>query len=208
MSDEISLSGYSPYATLVSNACPEAVKVIRQLNIPPEVSSQAVENYYKYETEKLRTKRKTWRVFLYVYMAYNDLDNPVDPIYVANLIGMNTKEIEQAFNDSNVQIIIDPAKLSRYYINSINNNLIDTKLDIDSIQQHVKTIIETCSRKPSGKEFIENNPAKNVCVGIICFFLLDYSSLNIPKDIFEQSCCLSWACINKYRIQISEYYNS
>jgi hypothetical protein len=215
--EELSVGGYSQFASPVSITVPEAVTAIQQLGLPPEITSKAIDTFYRLQSDvtkqvhpvkSLRKKRKDRCVFLCVFIAYNDSGMPMDPVAVANLTKLDSGEIDQAFNDNTINIVIDPVKLSRYYVQSINTLLEGSQLNVDLVEQEVRKIIEICRQKKSGQEVLENSPAKHISVGVTCFYILDVGSMNIHRSILERACHLSWACISKYHRQISQLYNA
>ena len=224
--EELSVTGYSQFTTHTAIAVPEAVVVIQQLGLPPEVTARAITVFYRLENESakqvhriksLRKKRKERRIFLCVLIAYNELDCPMDPVAVANITRLDHSEIEQAFNESEINITIDPVKLTKYYRRAINTNLVnrgsdkssvELQLNVEVVHQEITRIVKICKQKASGREVIDNSPAKHISVGVICFYIFDIVQMNIPRPIIEKACNLSWACITKYHKQIALLYNT
>ncbi len=228
--EELSVTGYSQFTTHTAIAVPEAVVVIQQLGLPPEVTARAITVFYRLENESakqvhriksLRRKRKERRIFLCVLIAYNELDCPMDAVAVANITHLDHSEIEQAFNESEINITIDPVKLTKYYLRAINTNLIDLvngrgfvkssvelQLNAEVVHQEITKIVKICKQKASGREVIDNSPAKHISVGVICFYIFDIVQMNIPRLVIERACNLSWACITKYHKQIALLYNA
>jgi hypothetical protein len=229
--EELSVTGYSQFTTHTAIAVPEAVTIIQQLGLPPEVTTHAINVFYRLENESakqthriksLRKKRKDRRVFICVLIAYNELDCPMDPVVVANITHLPHTEIEQAFNESEINITIDPVKLTKYYLRTINANLIESansrgqanktsvelQLNLDIVYQEIAKIVKICKQKASGREVIDNSPAKHISIGVICFYIFDIVQMNIPRLIIEKACNLSWACITKYHKQIALLYNT
>lgn len=201
---------------------PEAVTFIQRLDLPGEVIVLAVQYYLGLESENgrqpspkgLRARRKLRRIFLCVMMALNSVGHPRDPEVVANMVGLPSSEIEQAFNDSSVDLVIDPIALSRFYVHELNLLLEQRNLPVrllpDAVANDLQRILHVCQAKPQGRELLQNNPAKNVCIGTLTFYLYDVQRLtnSVPRDLIERACRLSWACINKHQKQIESLYNA
>lgn len=215
--EELTVTGYSQFTTPTNVGEPDIIQSIKKLELSSEVIAKAIDIHYRMEAENnkrtqhnkgLRTGKKERRIFVYVFIAFNELGTPMDPVHIASITRIASEEIEQAFNEASVAIKIDPIKYSRYYAESINNYIKPTQLDINVVENNVRMIIDTCKRTKSGQETLNNNPAKNVAVGVLCFYLLDVARLNINRNIFQTAFHLSWACINKYYKEIATLYNA
>lgn len=225
------MTGYSPNTTLTTTTQPEIVNVIQQLSIEIEVINKALDIYYQINNIKINVSRtlqvtdvvcknksvkgtrKLRLLFYCVFMAYNKIDRPVDPCYVADIVHLNRKEIEQALNEYSPSglVLIEPEKMVRFYIKRINEYLCQQGIYYNNevVEQGVRDVIKICRSNPMGKEWIENTSAKIVAVTALYFYLNDIKGFDISKDInlFEQACYLSTACIRRYYEQISKYYN-
>lgn len=212
--ENLSVSGYSQFTSPTSLVIPEAVGAIQRLKLPYEISSKAVEIFYRLETtgnkkvKSLRSRRKNRRIFLSVFLAYNELGCPRDPIAVANAIQMDTSEIEQALSESPINIVIDPIELSQFYTQQINQISPEIAFNVPEVKSEIQRIIETCKQSQVGRETCNNSPAKHIAVGALCFYILEILGLPIPRDIFEKACFLSWACLTKYHREVVALYNT
>jgi hypothetical protein len=228
-SNTIVMSGYNGYSTITSTAQPEIVTTIQQLQIEIETISKAIEIFYQVNSTKInknstisckRAKsvkgaRKTQLIFYCVFMAYNELNCPVDPIHAANIVGLPHKEVDQALNEYSPSgtTIIEPEKMVMFYIKRINEIVasLGIKYNEEIVVQDVQRIIEVCRVIPIGKEWIENTAAKHVAIAALYFYMTDIKGFDIISkniSIFETACYLSWACIRRYHDQITKYYNS
>jgi hypothetical protein len=230
-SNTIVMSGYNAYSTIISKTQPEIVTVLQQLQIEIEVISKAIEIFYYINNIKMsdiqgnsveifrqnksvKGSRKIRLIFYCVFMAYNELGCPVDPIYVADIVKLPRKEVEQALAEYSPSgtTIIEPEKMIIFYIRRINIIISQSgiKYNENIIDLEVRRIIEICRRTPIGKEWVQNTAAKHVAVAALYFYMNDMKNLDICKNIhiFENACYLSWACIRRYYDQITKYYNS
>jgi len=225
-SNTITMSGYNPCATIVNNSQPEIVTTIRQLQIEVEIISKAIENFYSINSMKINDEiykrvksvkgsRKIRLIFYCVFMAYNELECPVDPAYVADIVKMPRKEMEQALGEYSPSgtTIIEPEKMIVFYIRRINAMFASLGIKYDEVvvDRDVRRIIEVCKITPIGKEWVQNTAAKHVAIAAIYFYMTDIKGFDmIAKNIniFEKACYLSWACIRRYHDQIAKYYNS
>ena len=158
--EELSIGGFSQFTSPTSVATPSCY-AIQKARLPPGICAKAIEVYYRLESKleqqihpvkSLRNKRKTRRIFLYVFIAYNELQQPKDPAYIARIVGLDSTEIETAYDESSIDIIIDPTKLSRFYIETINSHFTDAQFDLDVVEREVQKIIDTCKRTGAGRE--------------------------------------------------------
>lgn len=215
-SEDLVNTGFSSNVTPIMSVIPDIVSVINSLRLPSEIIQKSVDIYYRLESDKrqlykaktIKQKRKARRIFLCIFIAYNELDQPVDPILVARLVDLPIDEIEHAFNESGAKIVVDPVKLSRHYTQMINSCLTDRQLSIEVVEFNVDRIITVCKRTPVGREILDNNSVKYITVGALMFYLSDIAALNIPRSVIEHATHLSWACINKHQLQIAQLYNS
>lgn len=229
-SNTIIMSGYNAYSTLTSTAQPEIVITIQRLQIESEVITKAIEIFYRTNKMKIndnqgtsvdvsrrnksvKGSKKIRCIFYCVFMAYNELDCPVDPAYAADIVGLPRKEIEQALGEYAPPgtTMIDPKKMTKFYVKRINLLIVQTGITYtsDPIDQEVRKIIDVCSLSLAGKEWIQNTAAKLVAIAALYFYMSDIKGFEIARDvtIFEQACYLSWACIRRYHDQITKYYN-
>lgn len=218
-SNAIEMPKYSSNHAVVSVAQPEIVTSMQQLHLPTEVVSKSIEIFYRVhglrnsKTKAVKGSRKVRLIFYCIFMAYNELSNPVDPSYAADLVNLPRNEIDQAFNEYSPTgpTIIAPESMVRFYINRINSlNRNGNYYDVQVINEEVRKIIQICRSTKAGQEWVENTSAKIVAIVALYFYLNDRKNLEIGQNIrlFEQACYLSWACIRRYHDQIIKYYNS
>lgn len=214
----IEMPKYSSTNTIVSTSQPEIVNALHQIQVETEVVTKAIEIFYRIHgvrtgrTKAVKGSRKIRLIFYCVFMAYNELNSPVDPSYAADLISLPRNEIEQAFNEYSPTgpMIIEPEKMIPFYINRINLLNVDgTSFDIGVVNHEVCRVIKTCRGTKAGQEWIQNTAAKIVAIVALYFYLSDIRGLEIGQNIrlFERACYLSWACIRRYHEQIVKYYN-
>src|SRR4051794_4465357 len=94
--DPLVRGGFSPFSTLTVEAEPKIVTAIRRLSLPQEVMGRAIEIFYRIyngqngpkKIKSIKGTRETCLIFYCVFMSYNELQNPVDPIYAANLVSL------------------------------------------------------------------------------------------------------------------------
>jgi hypothetical protein len=222
--EKLVMNGYSPFGTLSTTAQPEIVNAIQQLPLENEVVSKAIEVFYEIgirenhgyapRTKSVKGSRKIKCIFYCIFMAYNQLECPVDPSYAADLIGLPRNEIEQAFNEYSPSgaMLIKPEQLLRFYIQRINNlvSKYGIQYNLEALEKESKRIIDVCRSTTAGKEWVENTAAKIVAIVSLYFYLNDIRGLEIGQNIqiFEHACYLSWACIRRYHEQITRYYNA
>jgi hypothetical protein len=225
-SNTIVMSGYNPCATIVNNSQPEIVTTIRQLQIEVEIISKAMEIFYQINSMKINDEfykraksvkgsRKIRLIFYCVFMAYNELECPVDPAYVADIVKLPRKEMEQALGEyaPSGNTIIEPEKMIVFYIRRINAIVASLGVEYDEIvvDRDVRRIINVCRITPIGKEWVQNTAAKHVAIAALYFYMTDIKGFDMifkNISIFEKACYLSWACIRRYHDQIAKYYNS
>lgn len=228
--ERISMSGYSPYSTITNPTQPEIVISMQQLQLETEVISKAIEIFYQINTTRIndprgttmeisrrnksvKGSRKIRLIFYCVFMAYKELNFPVDPSFVADIVQLPRNEVDQALSEYAPPgaTIIEPEKMIRFYIQRINILLQNQGIvyNIDVIDRDVRKVIEICRTSLAGKEWVQNTPAKIVAISALYFYMNDLKGLEIARDtnIFEQACYLSWACIRRYHEQITKYYN-
>lgn len=226
--DDISLGGYSQYGTLVTNVQPEIVQEIQSLPFEVEVIKNAVDTYYdivreKYMVTKAKTSDKKCKtikgnkkkrlIFFCIFWAYIKLERPVDPCYIALIMGMNPKKTEEAITENLGPgvILIDPVKMVPFYINRINSLVGEEGLnfDVENLTEGVTSVINTCRSTKQGEEWMMGQSAKIIAITAIYFYITDIKGINITKSIplFEKISHLSWACVRRYYDQIVKYYN-
>lgn len=224
------MGGFSTFGTFSSVSQPEIVKSIHLLNVELEVIIRAVDVFYQIgveddaekssgmvrytpRTKSVKGSRKFRCIFYCVFMAYNELDSPVDPVYAAELVGLPQNEIERAFNEYSPSgpMIIEPERLIRFYVNRINTLLAfeGTEYNVDVLVEKVTAVILTCRSTKVGQEWIRNTAGKIIAIVALYFYLNDIEGFDISQNIsaFERACYLSWACIRRYHEQIIKYYN-
>lgn len=224
--EKILMSGYSPFSTITNPTQPEIVTSIQQLQLETEVISKAIEIFYRINmrikgdiietprrNKSVKGSRKIRLIFYCVFMAYKELDFPVDPYYVADIVQLPRNEVDQAFSEYAPPgaTIIEPEKMLRFYIQRINVLLQPKGIsyNIDVVERDVRRVIEICRSSLAGREWVLNTPAKIVAISALYFYMNDLKGLEIVREIniFEQACYLSWACIRRYHEQIAKYYN-
>lgn len=225
-SNTIVMNGYNPCATIVNNSQPEIVTTIQQLSIEIEIISKAIGIFYNINSMKIsdeiykRTKsvkgsRKIRLIFYCVFMAYNELGCPVDPAFVADIVKLPRKEMEQALGEYAPAgtTIIEPEKMIVFYIRRINKIVesMNIKYDECVVDREVRRIIKVCRMTNIGQEWVQNTAAKHVAIAALYFYMTDIKGFDLISkniNIFEKACYLSWACIRRYHEQIARYYNS
>ena len=225
-SNTIVMSGYNPCATIVNNSQPEIINTIQQLQVEVEVISKAIEIFYRINSMKIndeiykRSKsvkgsRKVRLIFYCVFMAYYELECPVDPAHVADIVKLPRKEMEQALGEYAPAgtTIIEPEKMIVFYIRRINAIVASLGIKYDEVvvDRDVRRIIGVCKITPIGKEWVQNTAAKHVAIAALYFYMTDikgFDTISKNTSIFENACYLSWACIRRYHDQIAKYYNS
>lgn len=230
-SDPLFMGGYSVYGSLSSTAQPEIVNALQQLPIETEVVMKAIEVFYQIgtnlgdkgspgmvrytpRTKSVKGSRKFRCMFYCVFMAYKELEYPVDPAYAAEIVGLPRNEIEQAFTEycPSGPMLMEPEKLLRFYIKRINILLspLGIEYNIEVLDREARKVIEVCRSTEVGREWIKNTAGKIVSIVALYFYMNDIKGLEIAQNIpiFEQACYLSWACIRRYHEQIVKYYNT
>jgi hypothetical protein len=228
--EKMLMSGYSPYSTVTNPTQPEIVTSIQQLQLETEVISKAIEIFYHINTMRIndprsgmietprrnksvKGSRKIRLIFYCVFMAYKELNFPVDPSYVADIVQLPRNEVDQALSEYAPPgaTLIEPEKMVRFYVQRINVLLQPQGIsyNIDVVDRDVRRVIEICRTSLAGREWVLNTPAKIVAISALYFYMNDLKGLEIARDtnIFEQACYLSWACIRRYHEQIAKYYN-
>lgn len=227
-------SGYSANRSMVTQAIPEVVNHIKNFErvIPSEVINRAIEIYYSLnftyhstknnlygrgtKTKSVKGNRQKKLIFFCIFKAYDDLDQTVDPYYVANLVEMNQLDTNQAFNECcpNGKFTITPDRFINFYLDRIQEIIdeagVGIKLDQKEIYDNVKNIIETCQNTQFGKNTLNNIPSGKIAIVSIYFYLTRFCSIPQLTDIaiFEEAGYLSGACIRNYLETIEKCYNS
>ena len=206
-------SEYNPY-TMPSYAVePEAIKEIRSKRVPSEIINSAITIFYTLEnpngkTQKVFKKEKRdRRIFVCIYSAYNMEGLPMDPKHLALMIGMNI-HIDKAFNENMFKIEIDPILLSKFYLRRLNEVKKDIELNVDGIIEEVKRIYDICNETEEGHDYLVNSPVKSISIGILYFYLYIHDFADIYKDYLKDAWYLSFNCIKKYYVSISNLYNT
>ena len=220
----ISFSGYSAYGSTTAVVQPEIVTALQQMNLEIEVINRAIEVYYEvikmHYHRKNDTRGRTIKggrrlrlLFYCVFTAYIRLNNPVDPCFAAELIGLPFNSIEQAITENSPPgvIVIDPTKMIKFYVGRINKLMESTGTQYNeaSVVEGVTQVIDICRSTEVGEEWTQNTAVKLVAISAVYFYLNDIKGINMSKNIIliEKTCYLSWACIKRYYEQIGKYYN-
>lgn len=229
-SNKIVMGGYNAYSTFTSTTQPGIVTSIQKFEIEVEVIARAVEIFYRINKLKIndnrggsmevpkrnksvKGSRKIRLIFYCIFMAYSELEIPVDPAYAADIVHLPRREIEQALNEFGPSgtTLIEPEKLIKFYIKRINDLIVSTGIsyNVELIDKEVRRVIEVCKSTPAGKEWIQNTAAKLVAIAALYFYMNDIKGFETVRDvnIFEQACYLSWACIRRYHGEVIKYYN-
>ena len=206
---------YGQYNTLSSIPSPEIVNSMSRLKAETEVISKAIEIFYNLKGvgKSIKGRRKLRCMFYCIYMAYSNLDHPVDPSYAADIVGLAKNHINKAFVEYSPPgaMVIPPEKLLGFYMSRINSLVKDQGMSYDekSITQGAMDVILVCRSHNKGKEWVLNTASKVVAIVALYFYMNDMKGIcsqgNI--DIFEKACYLSWACIKRYHEQLSMHYN-
>jgi transcription initiation factor TFIIIB Brf1 subunit/transcription initiation factor TFIIB len=206
---------YTPHVTPVTQSEPEVIRIIRGLNINPEIQAMAVETYYQLESDEkkfqgkvtpVKARRKERKVFTCVFIAFNNNGYPADPNYVSDLTGMDKGEIETAFNELLTPVTVDPIKLARHYLLRIIKSHNYNPDITEQIMNEIRQIYNVCNQ--NSPDYINNSPAKNIAIGIIIFNLTKTHSCVLNKDRLSEDLYLSWPQVRKHSESISKIYNS
>jgi len=203
---------YTPYVATTTVSDPEAVRDIKNKNLPPIITNYAIEIYYKLEntqvTKILKKKRRYRKIFVCIYNAYVIAGYPMDPRHLLALLPeFGDLQIDKAFNENLYKIEIDPILLCKFYIDRLNEVNTKNELIVDEIINELKEIYDICVSSPAGKDYIENSPVKTISIGILYFYLY----INGMADIYKNNVSIAWYlssnCIKKYYNNISFIYN-
>jgi len=215
--EEIRTNGYSQYTKLKSVAKPDIVLSIEKLNLDQTITSRAIQTYYNLQNlpdrataSKINFKksRKQRRIFLCVFLAFIEVDHPRDPVWVAQLVNLDSGDVQQALNECPVAIRLDHVKLGLFYIEQLNKIFPDCQIPINQVETNIREIFNLCNEAPNGTELINSSSAKYIAVGIVYFYLTDLLGLRYTRENCESVFYLSWACIYKHYQLIVQLYNT
>lgn len=205
------MSEYSEYTNIQSTVQPEVVSAIQQLELETQVVSKAVQIYYSVDqsptrwskTKSIKGTRKLRLIFYCVFIAYKELDHPVDPYHVADKVGLPRGEIDQAFSEYAPPgaIIIEPEKMVRFYAKRLGDLL---SRNADELERGAHNVIQVCKSTDAGREWVTNTPAKIVAITAIYHYLCSQNTTRNLKA-FEKACYLSSACIRRHHEQVAKY---
>jgi hypothetical protein len=221
MEQELVNSGFSTTSNVVNKTQPEIVNYIQNLPFEIEVTSRAIDIYYRLAISKntfckvkaVKITRKLRCAFYCVFTSFKELGTPIDPVYLADIISLPRNNIEKAFRDYSPPGFnyIDPESMLSFYIMQINKHLEDSGLsfNIQNTISEIAEVIKVCKSTKEGAFWVRNNTSKIIAIVAIYFYIVDLKGIFIDKllSIIEQCCYVSWSSIKKYYDKMVKYYN-
>lgn len=204
---------YTNNIVTISKNEPDILYKIKSLdNIPSNVimkTLEILEVISSKNKKNVKKKNKDKRIFVCLFMAYNDLDMPVDPYYLCEKLNIDVFLINSAFKLNKIDIKVDPIKLSKFYINNLNEVCKTHILNVDYLIEKIEKIISVCSQNSSGKSLLHSTNVKIISIGSIFFYFKTYEEklIKIYKNFFSKAWYSEIQCIRRYGNLIGYAYN-
>lgn len=212
---------YSSCGPTSGHQVPEIINSINKLEIDTNIKNHAINCYNELASERVDCKTKSVKgvnkaslVFYCVYIGFIKAENIVDPYYVAELIPLSSRKVNKALNRYIKPgcTMVQPEELLTFYINNINKYFgpIGFSFDFATFHKDVIELINTCRNTVDGKNWIAETSSRIICITAIYFYLNDVKGFPVNKHekVFTKAVYSSKACIKKYHIQFTNYYNS
>ena len=200
---------YDTQADFASNyAVKKEKKILRELDnmeLPDMIKSTARDIYSCAFEKETRGKNRKRALFFCIFNAYNDRDIPVDPQFVAKLVGLEvkSKEISKAkkcgnFNYRPKNMISKSSDfISRYCACLGKEN------DTDTILQLAK---EITSKNPKLDDGTDTKP-QHVAAAII-YYYYSRTGNELPKDQFVKAVGISFPTVQKVVPEVARVYET
>jgi len=181
---------------------------LEKLNLPSNIVNIADGVYQNMTVGTKRGKRRRMLVFFCAFTAYNQENTPVDPIWLANICGLERSEISKALSmcspvhtnfDAPV-IKYTPKNYIPIYFKKLNDEYI--KFPDNAIEEIYDLTNEVLEKEP---ELLDEKP-QTVAAAILVYFLFK-SGYSIDKDKYSSIFGRSDMTINKIRKRISRCDN-
>lgn len=177
---------------------------LSKMDFPSEVKDKANSIYYKLSPKTHRGNKRKLLVFYCVHIAYRELNITMNPISIANEVGISKSEMTKAislFSPVQTGYLLeakktDPCELIPGYCRSVG-------LD-EAIIDEVITMCKEVTRKD--RNLLDEYPS-TVAIGVIRYYFVITGAI-INSKRFAKKMDLSEATINSIQKRIGEAYNT
>lgn len=217
---EFSMSGYTQNITMSQGTTSDIIKTIQNYNetFDTDVLNRAICIYSRlnriFNYKSIKKDKKKQLIFYCIFNAFYELNSAVDPCFLAEKLGMKKNEVDRALNTYNNEgtIIYLPERFVGFYINNFNRILEKHNIghmNIKIAMEGTISVIEECRNKSDNYQLFNNN-ARVIAIASLYFYLAAISGwdMNQYNKLYEEACYLTWNCIKKYYLEVSNIYNS
>lgn len=201
---------------------------VRALDIDLRVKEQALIALADIQTRQkisgFKQKSKNEVVFACIWTAYAKLDYPVDPKYVIEHMERSNegKKIKVSIDHSfEKYITYEKIPASEYfvpfYIDRYELILLRMEKEISFVKEKlindialfIKSVIKKSEDNQKIVEWMQSCNMTSAIIGMICFYLTSMKGdTTFCMPAFEKACYLTSVCINKYKTEFEDRYNS
>jgi hypothetical protein len=214
------------YDNTISAPCAnesKAILFIKTLDLPNNVMAKSIEKYNMLCAMPIISKcrpgativkqgRQERRIFVAVFVAYNECEVPADPFYVAGLCEIGHDRIDEAFNENAIDIHVQPLQMTKFYLQRLNvmsqKYNIEVHLNIEACISDIQMIHDMCIQTRLGRDTLYNNPAKAIAIGLVYYQLHLHDHTELFEKYLPEAWFLSLACIHSYYDTITRAYNT
>jgi transcription initiation factor TFIIIB Brf1 subunit/transcription initiation factor TFIIB len=175
-----------------------------RINIPDDIKIEAERIYQQLDTNTKRGKRRKKLLFYCISKAYLSLNQPKDPKYVAELVGISATQISKAHSMcSESQTNYKPPCVRLTALDFIPEYHQKVGLDKSCLSSVISLANEILNKDP---ELNENYP-QVVAAGILLYYMT-INGLTVNKKDFSKIVLRSEMTISKMYKRISLIHNS
>jgi len=182
---------------------PDLVK----LNIPNDIVNIADTIYQNMEVGTKRGKRRKMLLFFCTFTAYNQENIPVDPIWLANICGLERSSISKALsmcspvytNYDTPMVRYTPKDYIPVYYKKLSSWLSFPEGTIDYIYSIADEIMEKDST-------LSDEKPQTVAAAILVFYM-KMNGYSVDKDNYKTIFRMSDMTINKIKKRVIKAYN-
>lgn len=180
---------------------------LEKLGLPVNILNAADIVYQSMTVGTKRGRKRKMLLFFCSFRAYNQENVAIDPIYLAEICGIESSDISKAlsmcspvYETTNTLIWHTPKHFIPFYFNKLNNELLSfPESAMDEIDEITKEVME---KDPD----LEDEKPQTVAAAILVFYL-QTKGYGIEKSRYKHIFGRSDMTINKIKKRVIKAYN-